>query len=270
MPTYAIGDVQGCYDSLMKLLEIIQFDPANDQLWFVGDLINRGPASLKTLQLIHSFTPSPICVLGNHDLTLLAVARGAVPFNAKSHSFSDILEAEDKEELLSWLEQRPLIHYDARLNYALVHAGIYPKWDLDLALSLGKEVESVLKGPDPLLFYQQLYGNFPEHWDPDLQGYDRLRLIVNAFTRMRFCSIDGHLELYAKESANHPPTGFYPWFNIPTRPTKDLNIIFGHWASLEGKCNEPNVFAIDTGCVWGGALTALRLEDQRRFCVSGS
>lgn len=270
MPTYAIGDVQGCYEPLIKLLDIIQFDPSNDQLWFVGDLINRGPASLKTLRFIKTLQPSPICVLGNHDLALLAIASGAQTFNPNLHNFSDILQADDREELVFWLEHRPLIHYDRLLNYVLTHAGIYPAWDLAYALSLGKEVESVLQGPhlEKHLFYQHMYGNHPEYWDPNLFEYDRLRFIVNAFTRMRFCSVDGYLDLTTKDSIENEPPGFYPWFNLPNRLPQDYNIIFGHWASLLGQCNTPKVFALDTGCVWGNALTAMRLDDQRRFSVA--
>jgi len=267
MATYAIGDVQGCYDSLMKLLDKLHFDSARDQLWFTGDLINRGPQSLKTLRFIQALHPQPICVLGNHDLGLLAVARGAQPFNSACHTFSDVLEADDKEELLRWLEHRPLIHHCPELGYTLVHAGIYPEWDLELALTLAKEVEGALQGPDSFLFYQHLYGDEPNRWHPTLQHYERLRFIVNAFTRMRFCNLAGCLELQTKESSRQAPVGFIPWFNLPNRPTHDQPIIFGHWSSLRGQCNAPHLFALDTGCVWGHALTALRLEDQQRFSI---
>jgi len=270
MPTYAIGDVQGCFDPLMKLLEKIKYDPSQDHLWFTGDLVNRGPKSLETLRFVKSLNPKPICVLGNHDLGMLAIARGAEPYDPKHHTFSDILEAHDKDELLSWLEQLPLMYYDPKLNYLLVHAGLYPKWDLKLALTLAKEVETVLKTPHKQEFYSHLYGNTPTHWDPSLKGFDRLRFIVNACTRMRFCSPEGELEFHTKESAHKNPPGFSPWFEYPIIQSElpKIKILFGHWAALEGKCTAPNIFALDTGCVWGNALTAFRLEDEHQFKIS--
>lgn len=268
MSTYAIGDVQGCYDALQRLLDKIQFDQSQDRLWFTGDLINRGPNSLKTLRLIHSLKNNSTIVLGNHDLGSLAIARGLEPYNSEQHTFSDILEAPDKETLLLFLESLPLIHVDAQLGYTLVHAGIHPAWDLKLALTLANEVESVLRSEARDTFYAHLYGNTPDAWDPKLSSFDRLRFIANCFTRMRFCTPEGRLDLITKEKAQNAPEGYLPWFKIPNRKTKDIKIIFGHWAALNGVTQEPNVFALDTGCVWGGCLTAMRLEDQQKFQIN--
>lgn len=266
MAIYAIGDVQGCFDKLLKLLDTVRFSDS-DLLWFTGDLVNRGKDSLSTLRFVKALGSRAQMVLGNHELGMLAIARGAEPYDPQKHTFEDILQAPDKEELLLWLEQQSLIHHDSNLNYTLVHAGIYPLWDLPLAQALALEVEKCLKSPEKMQFYPHLYGNTPTLWDPALQGYERLRFIVNAFVRMRFCSKEGFLELQTKESAAKAPEGFMPWFSIPERKTKGLRILFGHWAALLGNCPEPNTFALDTGCVWGNCLTAFRLEDQQRFTV---
>lgn len=269
MATYAIGDIQGCFDALLRLLEKIAYNPDKDTLWFTGDLINRGSKSLETLRFIKDLGPRAITVLGNHDLGMLTVARGAEPFEGHHHTFGDILAAKDKEDLLSWLEHRPLLYYYAELGYLLVHAGLYPWWNLDFALSLAKEVETVLQGPNKMAFYQHHYGNTPERWQDNLQGYDRLRFIVNAFTRMRFCSLDGTLDLITKESNEHASKDYVPWFELwnKNKTPHHFKILFGHWAALKGVCPVPNAFALDTGCVWGNALTAMRLEDKKRFSV---
>lgn len=268
MSTYAIGDIQGCFEPFTRLLEKIQFDPKKDTLWLTGDLVNRGPQSLETLRFVKNLEYHAITVLGNHDLTLLAVALNAIPFDPKRHTFSDILAAPDKAILIHWLLHQPLIHHDASLEYTLVHAGLHPHWDLALAKSLAKEVEMILQSENPLPFFENLYGNTPNHWDPALTGFGRLRFIVNCFTRLRFCNLQGELDLKTTESAEKAPAGYLPWFAIPNRKSRDLKIIFGHWASLEGKCAEPNVFALDTGCVWGNCLTAMRIEDGKRFTES--
>jgi len=289
MATYAIGDVQGCFDPLMQLLEKISFNPSNDQLWFTGDLINRGPKSLDTLRFVKGLAANAITVLGNHDLGMLAIARGAEIFDSNSHTFGDILAAKDKEDLLYWLEQQPLLHYDATLGYLLVHAGLYPWWDLNLALTLAREVETTLQSEEKIFFYQHLYGNSPAVWEENLQGFARLRFIVNAFTRMRFCSLDGQLDLTTKDSLENPPEGYFPWFELWNNENRQnqtvqpynqkekknennptLKILFGHWASLKGHCPVRDILALDTGCVWGNDLTALRLEDGARFIVSCS
>lgn len=268
MPTYAIGDVQGCFAALLRLLNKIHFDPKTDVLWFTGDLINRGPQSLETLRFIKSLGDKAITVLGNHDFALLAVGFGVIPYQAHHHTFSDILQASDRDELLEWLRQKPLVHYDATLNYTLVHAGFHPLWDLPLALSLAQEVETVLQGSHYTDFFAHLYGDTPELWNAQLVGWDRLRFIVNCFTRLRFCTPAGRVEFGAKGDPEFAPAGYYPWFAIPDRLSESLNIIFGHWASLAGRTNVSNVFALDTGCVWGNALTAMRLEDAVKITES--
>lgn len=267
MSTYAIGDIQGCFQSLTQLLDKIQFDQHKDTLWFTGDLVNRGPHSLETLRFVKSLQKQAIVVLGNHDLTLLAVGNQAIPYNPHHHTFIDILHAPDCNELLTWLQHQPLLHHDPKLNFTLVHAGLAPQWDLSTAQSLAKEVESVLQGSQTIEFFKHLYGNYPDTWDPALKEWDRLRLIVNYFTRMRFCNEKGQLEFKTTGSAEKPPSGFSPWFTIPNRKSQDLNIVFGHWAALEGKSEVPTVFPLDTGCVWGNCLTALRLEDRIKISV---
>ncbi len=270
MSTYAIGDVQGCYESLRHLLDQVAFDPTQDELWFTGDLVNRGPKSLDTLRFIKSLNDRAITVLGNHDLTLLAVAFNAIPYDPKRHTFKDILDASDCDPLIEWLRHQPLLHHDAKLGYTMVHAGLHPAWDLALATHLAKEVETALQGSDVRTVLTKIYGNEPSLWDPELRGYDRLRFSTNCFTHLRFCSPAGQLEFNSKEGAHTAPAGYLPWFAIPNRKSQDLKILFGHWAALEGKCDTPNVFALDTGCVWGGYLTAMRLEDGKRFKERGS
>jgi len=265
MSTYAIGDIQGCFEPLKQLLKKIQFNPNVDYLWFTGDLVNRGPHSLETVRFVKSLKNHAITVLGNHDMTLLAVATKAVPYDPKHHTFSDILKATDSTELINWLKQQPLIHHDSKLGYTLVHAGLHPKWDLALATSLAKEVQTVIQGNNAVQFFEKMYGDEPDQWNPQLTGIDRLRFIVNCFTRLRFCNQDGQLDLVAKESAHLAPKGYFPWFAVPERANRNLKILFGHWAALEGKCSTPNVFALDTGCVWGNCLTAMRLDDGVQF-----
>lgn len=267
MSTYAIGDIQGCFDSLLQLLEKIQFDQQKDTLWFAGDLVNRGTQSLETLRFVKSLQDRAITVLGNHDLTLLAVGNKTIPYNPRHHTFIDILEAPDCHELLTWLQYQPLLHHDAALGFTLVHAGLAPQWDLATAQSLAKEVESVLQGNMAIELFNHMYGNYPDNWDPTLKGWDRLRVIINYFTRLRFCNPEGQLELKTTGNESHAPLGFTPWFKIPNRKSQDLNILFGHWAALEGKTEIPTVFPLDTGCIWGNCLTALRLEDRLTISV---
>jgi bis(5'-nucleosyl)-tetraphosphatase (symmetrical) len=265
MSTYAIGDIQGCFEPFMRLLEKIQFNAKKDILWLTGDLVNRGPKSLETLRFVMNLNDRIVTVLGNHDLTLLAVAFNAIPYDPKRHTFSDILTASDKTQLIDWLQHQPLMHHDAKLGYTLVHAGLHPKWDLILAQSLAKEVEIALQSANPMPFFENLFGNTPNEWDAALTGFARLRFIINCFTRLRFCSLAGELEFQSKDAAEKAPPGYLPWFSIPTRASRHLKILFGHWAALKGQCTIPNVFALDTGCVWGNCLTAMRLEDGKRF-----
>lgn len=265
MSTYAIGDIQGCYQELMSLLEKIGYNPNHDHLWFTGDLVNRGPDSLKTLRFVCTLPLQPVVVLGNHDLHLLAVAHGVAPL-AKEDTSNEILSAPDRDDLLTWLRQRPLAHYDARLGYLMVHAGIYPSWSLKEILMYACELEAALTGEHFLDYLKLMYGNTPTHWDPNLTGWDRLRFITNVFTRMRFFDADGGLELNFKGEIKDAPANLIPWFKkLPA--TNKLRIIFGHWAALGAEINEPNLYHLDTACVWGGALTALRLEDGALFQV---
>ncbi len=262
MATYAIGDIQGCFTPLEKLLAQIKFDPQQDTLWFTGDLVNRGPQSLETLRFIKNLGKKHRVVLGNHDLHLLAVAHQAHT-GRQDDTLTEILSAPDRDELIAWLIRQPLLYHNAQLDFVLVHAGLAFNWDLVTAKKLAKEVESILQSDQAGEFFRHLYGNKPDHWSEELQGWDRLRCIVNYFTRVRFCYPDGRLELGNANTAN-----LIPWFQIPNRVNANLKIIFGHWAALGGVTNTPNTFALDTGCVWGFSLTALRLEDQKRFCVS--
>lgn len=269
MATYAIGDVHGCYEPLMRLLEKINYCENSDKLWFTGDLVNRGPDSAKIVRFIKSLK-NCIAVLGNHDLGVLAIARGAEPYLPEEHTFSDLLHAKDSENLLLYMEQLPLLHHDPILGYTLVHAGFYPSWDLSKAQNLAKEFEAVLQSDEKLNLYRHLYGNTPLVWDDNLSGFERLRCIANCFTRLRFVTLEGKLDLISKGTIGNPSQGFMPWYKIPHRKSQDLKIIFGHWATLNGKTDEKNVFALDTGCAWGISLTAMRLEDEMRFQVECS
>jgi bis(5'-nucleosyl)-tetraphosphatase (symmetrical) len=266
MSTYCIGDVQGCFDQLQQLLQKIQFDSARDRLWFTGDLVNRGPKSLDVLRFIKNLGDRAIVVLGNHDLHLLAVAYGHATQH-KQDTLQEILLAPDKDKLCNWLRQQPLLHHDAVLGFTLVHAGLAPQWNLNAAQQHAHEVETVLRGNNYQDFFAHLYGNQPACWDEKLSGWDRLRIITNYFTRLRFCKPDGTLELQTKGESHTPPPEFLPWFKIPNRKNKDLKIIFGHWAALAGKTDESNVHALDTGCVWGHCLTTLCLETGERFSI---
>ncbi len=267
MSTYAIGDIQGCYFSLLALLEKIGFNPKHDTLWFAGDLVNRGLYSLETLRFIKKLNHNAISILGNHDLHLLAVHYGAMSHKSYD-TIDDILAAPDRNELCEWLRHRPLLHHDAKLNFVMTHAGLHPQWDLSTAEQCAHEVEVALRGEYFNEFFQHMYGNQPEHWDPHLQGWERLRFITNVLTRMRLVNRAGHLDLRKKGSPKTASEDYFPWFQAPNRLHREVNIVFGHWAALECDTeNEPGVFAIDSGCVWGNVLTALRLEDQQRFTV---
>ena len=264
MATYAIGDVQGCFTQLQRLLDVIRFDPSCDYLWFAGDLVNRGPDSLATLRFVKALGDRQITVLCNHDLNCLAVSEG-VYLQKKGDTLDDLLQAEDALELLNWLRTRPLLHADD--NIVLTHAGLAPQWDLPTAKRLAGEVEAVLQSPLMKSFLAAMYGSEPSLWDESLVGMDRLRCITNYFTRMRFCYADGRLDLQFKGEVGKQPPTLYPWFLVPNRANAELTLIFGHWAALNGKTNLPNVIGLDTGCVWGNCLTALRLDDRQYFQV---
>ena len=267
MATYAIGDIQGCFDSFRRLLESCAFDPAKDRLWLVGDLVNRGPQSLETLRLVKSLGEAAITVLGNHDLYLLMVAEGGAKFRGKDDTLQAILDAPDCGELLDWLRHRPLCHTEN--NHCLVHAGLLPQWTVTRARELAREVEAALQGPDFREFILNLWGSEPAGWSDDLTGWPRLRVIVNAMTRMRFCTRDGVMEFKAKGKLSHAPSDHLPWFELPGRQWVGSVLVTGHWSAL-GLMITPNLLALDSGCLWGGHLTALRLEDRRVFQVDCS
>ncbi len=266
MSTYAIGDIQGCFSELEALLAKINFSPTEDKLWLAGDLVNRGPQSLATLRFAKKLANHCQIVLGNHDLHLLAVAGTNRKLNEKD-TLQEILDAPDRDELLNWLRQQPLLFHDAELNYAMVHAAILPTWDLTTALARAKEVESMLQGDGYKTLLSHLYGDSPDLWTDDLSSWPRYRFITNAFTRLRYCDSEGRVILWEKRAPESVSPNLIPWFRYPNRPTADERIIFGHWASLNGRANHPNLFALDTGCCWGNRLTALRLEDQQLFYV---
>lgn len=261
MAIYAIGDIQGCFEKLLRLLDVLQFDPAQDHLWFAGDLVNRGPDSLKTLRFVRDLDDRALTVLGNHDLHLLALATGGAR-QGKRTDLDPVLKASDRDELLHWLRHRPLMHFDARKNFALIHAGLPPQWDLLEALSCAREVETVLRGPDYRDFLGAMYGNEPACWSRSLTGMERLRFIVNCFTRLRFCDAVGGLALKEKGAPGSQSSGLLPWFALPDRASRDTRIIFGHWSTL-GYAAEHNTWSLDTGCVWSGQLTAIRVRRKK-------
>ena len=254
MATYAIGDVQGCYDELQALLARIGFNRAHDRLWFVGDLVNRGPKSLEVLRFVKELGDRAVVVLGNHDLHLLTQFEGLERKRADD-TFNDVLGASDAQELIDWIRTRPMMHVER--NFAMVHAGLLPKWTIERALSLGQEVEAALRAPNYRDFLANMYGSKPERWDDSLTGWDRLRVIVNAMTRMRFCTAEGAMGFQTK--SNITPPGYLPWYQ--TRTGAEPAIVFGHWSAQGLKLSE-RIAALDTGCVWGGSLSALRLEDR--------
>ncbi len=257
MSVYLIGDIQGCDAALQRLLDKLAFSPSRDQLFVLGDLVNRGPDSAGTLRRLMALGASVQCVLGNHDLHLLAMASGASP-SKRQDTLHDLLNAPDRDEMLDWLRhQRMAIWAHGVL---MVHAGVLPSWTAAQTIALAAEVEQVLQGPQVTEFFKQMYGNQPATWRDDLSGMDRIRVIVNALTRLRFCSADGVMEFDAKEGADQAPAGFMPWFDVPGRQTAEVTVAFGHWSTL-GWLNRPDVLALDTGCVWGGCLSALRLSD---------
>jgi bis(5'-nucleosyl)-tetraphosphatase (symmetrical) len=261
MATYAIGDVQGCHEELQRLIDALRFDPAADSLWLVGDMVNRGPDSLGVLRLLKSMGGTCVTVLGNHDLHLLAVAAGHARLRAED-TLDEVLAASDRDELLDWLRRRPMVHVAG--NYAMVHAGLLPQWDVATARLLAGEIETALRGPACDDFFAHLYGSKPSRWDDALTGADRLRVIVNAMTRMRFCTARGKMEFASKGGLDSAPAGYLPWFDVPGRASADHTVITGHWSAL-GLVVRPDLVALDTGCAWGGSLTAVRLEDGRVF-----
>lgn len=267
MAVYAVGDLQGCLDPLKRLLDQLAFDPGRDTVWFTGDLVNRGPASLETLRFVRALGDSAVTVLGNHDLHLLASAWTDSRRNKRHDTLEEVLAAPDREELLHWLRRRPVLHHDAKLGFTLVHAGLPPQWDLDIARNAAAELEAALGGDDFVAFFENMYGNLPNLWSPDLAGIDRLRFSVNAFTRLRFVRPDGSLDFGSKGPAERARHELLPWFRYPGRRSAGMKIVFGHWSLLDKSTCE-GVYGIDTGCVYGGQLTALALADLSRSCVN--
>jgi bis(5'-nucleosyl)-tetraphosphatase (symmetrical) len=260
MAMYLIGDVQGCDDALQRLLTHIQFSPSRDTVFLLGDLVNRGPQSDKVLRRLMAYGSSARCLLGNHDLHLLAVAHGVRPTH-RNDTLDCILQAPDRAALLGWLQNQHLALdlVTPQTRWLMVHAGVLPQWTATQTLALAAEVEALLRGPQALAFFQQMYGNHPARWSEDLQGMDRLRVVVNALTRLRFCSADGVMEFETKEGAGTAPAGYMPWFDVPGRQTRDCTLAFGHWSTL-GWLDRSEVFSLDSGCVWGGCLTALEIS----------
>jgi len=264
MATYAIGDSQGCVQALQRLLDEIRFDASRDRLWLVGDLVNRGPDSLATLRFVMALGDCAVVVLGNHDLHLLTVAEGLEKLR-RDDTLEEVLAAPDREELLAWLRHRPLMHYEG--EFAMVHAGLLPPWSISRALELAAEVETALRSESYRSFLAKMYGNRPARWTEALTGYDRLRVVVNAMTRLRLCTADGTMEFDHKGQLKSLPEGYVPWFEAPNRRSQDTPIICGHWSAL-GLLARDNLVALDTGCLWGRRLTALRLEDRKIFQIS--
>jgi bis(5'-nucleosyl)-tetraphosphatase (symmetrical) len=263
LAVYAVGDVQGCHDELQALLEQVRFDPASDELWLVGDVVNRGPDSLGVLRFVRSLGSRATVVLGNHDLHLLAVAEGVRALRG-ADTLRPVLDAPDGGELIAWLRHRPLLHSDLGLGYCMVHAGIPPHWDLATASALAREAERWLKASG----CAELVPNDAHELlelTPELTAAQRARVIVSYLTRMRVCTAEGRLDLAYKGPPDHAPSGYLPWFAHRERKARDVRILFGHWAALAGEADGENVFALDTGCVWGRALTMMRLSDRSRF-----
>ncbi|HET7729717.1 MAG TPA: symmetrical bis(5'-nucleosyl)-tetraphosphatase [Usitatibacter sp.] len=258
MATYAIGDLQGCYQPLRALLDRIAFDARRDRLWFVGDLVNRGPDSLHCLRFVQSLGDAAVTVLGNHDLHLVCVAEGIEKRKSRD-TLEDVLGAPDRDSLVAWLRHRPLLHVER--GFALVHAGLLPQWSVDRARQLAAEVEARLRGPDYRGLLERMYGDEPRAWRDDLRGIDRLRVVINAMTRLRVCEADGSMALQYKGEPGEAPDRWTPWFDMPGRASRDHTVVCGHWSAL-GLELRPDLASLDSGCVWGRSLTALRLEDR--------
>jgi len=261
--TYAIGDIQGCFDELQALLADVGFDARRDRLWFVGDLVNRGPQSLETLRFVRDLGDAAVTVLGNHDLHLVMCAEGYGRPHAED-TLAAILAAPDRDELIGWLRRQSLCHVDG--DFVLVHAGLLPQWSPADARRLSDEVTAALNAPDYRNFLAHMWGSEPNAWRDDLAGWDRLRVIVNAMTRMRFCSNEGVMELRTKGPPRAAQPGYRPWFEVPARRSAGATIVCGHWSAL-GLTLRPNLLALDSGCLWGGSLSAVRLEDRAVFQV---
>lgn len=256
MSVYWVGDIQGCDEPLGLFLDQVGFSASRDRLYVLGDLVNRGPSSLEVLRRLHKLSGSVKCVLGNHDLHLLALNAGARQ-PSRTDTLDPILNAPDKDVLLGWLQHQAIALFEEEV--LMVHAGVLPQWSLSDVLQLAQELESILQGPQSQDFFMTMYGNEPAQWHPQLQGMDRWRCALNAFTRLRFCTETGYMEFKTKESSAKAPTGYLPWFEIPERQTASTTIAFGHWSTL-GAVHRKDIWALDTGCVWGGCLTAVQRD----------
>jgi len=265
MARWAIGDVQGCCEELEQLLARIRYSSDRDRLWFVGDLVNRGPCSLQALRRVRALGDNAVCVLGNHDLHLLAVALAGARLR-RSDTLSDILAARDRDALLEWLLALPLAHFEPEHGDLLLHAGVLPQWSVAQTLELAHEVERTLQH-DPRALLSDMYSDQPDRWQPALAAAERRRLTINVLTRLRFCTADGRIDLKQKGKPDSAPRPWLPWFRVPGRASRDTRIVFGHWSAL-GLLREPGLLALDTGCVWGGALTAVNLDDPAAAPVS--
>lgn len=267
MAVYAIGDLQGCYDPFRRLLDRLEFDSARDRLWLTGDLVNRGPKSLKTLRFVRSLGESVVMVLGNHDLHLMAIAHGIGKSNS-SDSLSRLLDADDCDELVDWLRRKPLAHYDKALDTLMVHAGVHPRWTVKKTLARAAEVQDVLQSPDYAELLPKLYGDTPSRWSGKLRGSKRLRCIVNCLTRMRMIREDGELDFEHKGPPENARPGILPWFDVPDARWRGTRVVFGHWSAL-GLVVRPDLIGVDTGCVWNRELTAVRLDKRARVVQVG-
>ena len=269
MATYAIGDIQGCLDEFLELLDLIDFDKSKDKLWLTGDLVNRGPKSLLVLRKIKELGDSVISVLGNHDLYLIALARVPKIFSRYQHNMEEVLLAPDKHDLIDWLSSLPFIHYDEALNFVMVHAGLYPSWNLNEAKGYAGEIESQMRNNNLIdYFLSNVYGDDPRRWRSDLSGTERLRFITNSFTRMRYCTKKEDLDLKEKQTPELVSSNLIPWFAAPFRTKINCSIVFGHWSTLvlsPGEKQKYKVYPVDTGAVWRGTLTAIRIEDLKHF-----
>ena len=269
MAIYAIGDLQGCYDPLRRLLDKLQFDSSQDQLWFAGDLVNRGKQSLETLRFVRSLGKAAITVLGNHDVSLVCALHGL----RKPHrSLTELVAAPDYADLVNWLAQQPFLHVDETLGYVISHAGIAPQWDLATAQTCAQHLSYELAKPDPSAWLKETYCDQPDRWRADLQGLDRDRYSMNVFTRMRYCRVDGSLEFENKDSPqslvkSEQVPKLIPWFLFPRKQPLGLTTMFGHWSTL-GYYHSPTAIALDTGCVWGGRLTAIQLDTNKPSAIS--
>jgi len=267
MPTYAIGDLQGCFSAFCQLLDKLSFNPQQDHLWLVGDLVNRGSQSLEVLRFAANPKNRVRAVLGNHDLHLLAVAYGNRRYHVSKDTLDNILNAPDAEDLLHWLRHQPLLHHDPQLKTTMVHAGLAPQWSLSQAQRYAHEVETRLQGADFKSYLAQMYGNHPDCWSEKLHGMDRLRHLTNVFTRLRYCNANGQLLLKAKAAPGQQPADFMPWFQQLQQWPTDQQLLFGHWSTLGDTPTPPYIQALDSGCLWGGELTAWYLEKHQRISI---